>query len=65
MASKNSEKVPRKSKNQANSINQFESDEIKSQSIRYNNQRKYGEVQEVGKGPKQDLRIETKIRAPP
>jgi hypothetical protein len=57
--------MPRKSKNQANSVNQFEGDEIKSQSIRSKNQRQYGEGQEVGKGPKQDLGKETKIRAPP
>jgi hypothetical protein len=55
--------MPRKSKNQANSVNQFEGDEIKSQSNGSNNQRQYGEGQEVGKGPKQDLGKETKIRA--
>jgi hypothetical protein len=43
LASKNSEKMPGKSKNQANSFNQLEGDEIKSQSIRSKNQRQYGE----------------------
>jgi hypothetical protein len=57
--------MPRKSKNQENSINRIECDEIKSQSIRSKNQIEYGEGQEVGKGPKQDLGKETKIRAPP
>ena len=31
--------MPRNSKNQANSVNKIEYDEIKSQSIRYKNQR--------------------------
>jgi hypothetical protein len=52
LASKNSEKMPRKSNNQAKSINQFEGDEIKGQSIISKNQRQYGEGQEVVKGPK-------------
>ena len=57
--------MPRKSKNKANSINQLEGDEIKSQSIKYKNQRLFGEDQEVGKGPKHDLEKETNIRDPP
>jgi hypothetical protein len=65
LASKNSEKMPRKSKNQENSVNQLESDEIKSQSNISKNQRQYGEGQEVGKGKKQYLVNETKIRGPP
>jgi hypothetical protein len=42
--------MPRKSKNQANSVNQLEGDEIKSQSVISKNQIQYGEGQEVGKG---------------
>jgi hypothetical protein len=56
---KNGQKVKK------SSVNQLECDEIKSQSIKSKNQRQYGEGKEVGKGPKQDLGKETKIRALP
>jgi hypothetical protein len=58
--------MPRNSINQENSVNQGDHDDIKRQSKKYKNE-KYNmeKVKSVGKGPKQDLGMETKIRAPP
>jgi hypothetical protein len=55
LASKNLGKMPRKSKNQENSVNQFEGDEIKSQSNRSKNQRQYGGRSNNEQKTRQDL----------
>ena len=56
----------RNSKNQRNSVNQGDHDDIKRQSNKSKNQHDNMEkIKLVGKGPKQYLGMETKIRAPP
>jgi hypothetical protein len=58
--------MPRNSKNQGNSVNQGDHDDIKRQSNKSKNKKDNMEkIKSVGKGPKQDLGMETKIRAPP
>jgi hypothetical protein len=55
--------MPRNSKNQGNSVNQGDHDDIKRQSNKSKNKKENMEkVKSVGKGPKQDLGKETKIR---
>jgi hypothetical protein len=58
--SKNSKKT------EGNSVNQGDPDDIMRQSNKSKNQKDNVEkIKSVGKGPKQDLGMETKIRAPP
>ena len=58
--------MPRNSKNQENSVNQGDHDDIKRKSNKYKNPNDNMEkVKSMGKGPKQYLGMETKIRAPP
>ena len=58
--------MPRNSKTQGNSVNQGDHDEIKRQSNKYKNQNeKMEKVKSVGKGPKQYLGMEIKIRPYP
>jgi hypothetical protein len=58
--------MPRNSKNQRNSVNRGDHDEIKRQSNKSKNENDNMEkVKFVGKGIKQDLGKETKIRSPP
>jgi hypothetical protein len=58
--------MPRHSKNQGNLVNQGDPDDIKRQSNKSKNKKDNVEkIKLVGKGPKQDLGMETKIRSPP
>jgi hypothetical protein len=58
----NLRKFPRNSKIQENLVNQGDHDDINRQS-NHSNKTKYNveNIQSVGKGPKQDLEMETKI----
>jgi hypothetical protein len=58
--------MSKNSKNEGNSVNQDDPDDIMRQSNKSKNQQDNMEnIKSVGKGPKQDLGMETKIRAPP
>jgi hypothetical protein len=58
--------MSKNSKNEGNSVNQGDPDDIMRQSNQSKNQHDNMEkIKSVGKGPKQDLGMETKIRAPP
>ena len=57
--------MPRNSKNQGNSINQGDPDDIKRQSNQYKNKKDNMEkIKSLGKGSKQDLGMEKQIRPP-
>jgi hypothetical protein len=58
--------MPRNSKNQGNSVNQGDPDDIKRQSnISKNKKDNVEKIKSVGKGPKQYLGMKTKIKDPP
>jgi hypothetical protein len=59
-------KKPRNSKNQGNSVNQGDPDGIMRQSNKSKNKKdNVDKIKSMGKGPKQDLGMETKIKACP